>query len=918
MRTDPRRATTLPQAVPGAPAPLRRHRYSWRIWLVCLALIAVVVVQAGYAIWSERQAAIAERELDTTNLSLVLAEHASRYMTVVDLVMQAMQVRIRDIDAESATGLRERLSSVDIHDEMVRRVQSVPGDAALLLFGADGALINYTRQGPVPAINAADRDFFKHFRDHDDSNLYIGTPVKGRVTGVWTIFPARRVLASDGRFLGLIAAAIDIGYLQGFYQATYKDQGVTLLRSDGVVLARYPDPKQVSIGTSMPAKSPWYGVVARNGGTYRSPGFFGAPPSIVAVRTVHDYPMVVDVVISESQALTAWRDAARSKAIAALIAVFSFIALFWSLSRRFGQQLLLSDRLTERNAELQASEAKLAQTSGELETTLASMDQGLIMVDPDGVVAVCNRRAFELLDLPTDLMALRPRFDAVMPLRVLQDACGATFTAAYGDTCIADDPCPQQTCVRELPNGRVVEVRSGLLASGRGWLATFEDITAKRHAEEQVVFMARHDALTLLPNRTVFREKIEAAVAQSGRAIAAAVLCLDLDNFKVVNDTLGHPVGDLLLRSVGERLSFCVRELDTVARFGGDEFAVLQFGPERAEDVALLAQRMIDVLGNPYEVDGHQVTIGVSIGIAMLPADGSDPDTLLKNADIAMYRAKDDGRGAYRFFEPEMDIRLQQRRRLELELHAALAKGEFELFFQPQVNLETGRISGFEALMRWNHPTRGLVAPSEFIHLTEEMGLIVPLGEWALRQACLEAMNWPDDIRVAVNLSPVQFSCHDLVGSVAAALTTSGLPARRLDLEITESVLLLHNTRNVQILHELRDLGVHISMDDFGTGYSSLSYLRSFPFDKIKIDQSFVRDLLDNKDAAAIVRAITAMGNSLGMVTVAEGVEQPKQLERLRAKGCTEVQGYLFSAPRPAREIPDLLHRLHATELQAV
>jgi diguanylate cyclase (GGDEF)-like protein len=539
------------------------------------------------------------------------------------------------------------------------------------------------------------------------------------------------------------------------------------------------------------------------------------------------------------------------------------------------------------------------------------------MVDPDGVVAVCNRRAFELLDLPADLMALRPRFDAVMPLRLLQEACGAMFAAADGDMSIADGRCPQQTCVLELPNGRIVEVHSGLLAGGRGWLATFEDITAKRHAEEQVVFMARHDALTLLPNRTVFRERIEAAVAQSGREIAAAVLCLDLDHFKVVNDTLGHPVGDLLLRSVGERLSCCVRELDTVARFGGDEFAVLQFGPERAEDVALLAQRVIDVLSNPYEVDGHQVNIGVSIGIAMLPADGSNPDTLLKNADIAMYRAKDDGRGAYRFFEPEMDIRLQQRRRLELELHAALANAEFELFFQPQVNLASGRISGFEALMRWNHPTRGLVVPGEFIHLTEEMGLIVPLGEWALRQACLEAMKWPDDIQVAVNLSPVQFSGHDLVGTVAAALAASGLPARRLDLEVTESVLLANNTQNVQILHQLRDLGVHISMDDFGTGYSSLSYLRSFPFDKIKIDQSFVRDLLDSKDAAAIVRAIAAMGNSLGMATVAEGVEQPEQLERLRAKGCTEVQGYLFSVPLPARDLPNLLHRFHATEFQA-
>jgi diguanylate cyclase (GGDEF)-like protein len=429
--------------------------------------------------------------------------------------------------------------------------------------------------------------------------------------------------------------------------------------------------------------------------------------------------------------------------------------------------------------------------------------------------------------------------------------------------------------------------------------------------------MARHDALTLLPNRTVFRERVESAVAHASRATAAAVLFLDLDHFKSINDTLGHPVGDSLLCQVAERLSTCIRQLDTVARFGGDEFGVVQVGPDRVEDVATLAQRIIDVLSLPYEVDGHRVIIGVSLGIAMACADGSDPDTLLKNADIALYRAKAEGRGVYRFFAPEMDARLQQRRKLELELHAALLNDEFELYYQPQVDLATNRICGFEALMRWNHPTRGLVNPYEFIWLTEEMGLIVQLGQWALRQACLEATRWPFDVRVAVNLSPVQFNRHDLVRHVREALAESNLPAKRLDLEITESVLLLHNAENLDTLRALRALGVRISMDDFGTGYSSLSYLRSFPFDKIKIDQSFIRDLPHDKDAAAIVRAIAALGTSLGMVTVAEGVERPDQLARLREEGCAEVQGYLFSVPQPASEIPGLLKRFHGRESQA-
>jgi diguanylate cyclase (GGDEF)-like protein len=513
-------------------------------------------------------------------------------------------------------------------------------------------------------------------------------------------------------------------------------------------------------------------------------------------------------------------------------------------------------------------------------------------------VAVCNRRAIELLDLPGDLMAARPSVECILPLQWLWKA---------GAGALLDQP-PLQACERKLPNGRIVEAHSSALASGGGWLTTLADITARRRAEEQVVFTAQHDALTLLPNRTVFRDKIEAAVAQAGRANPAAILFLDLDHFKAVNDTLGHPIGDVLLRMTADRLSTCVRELDTVARFGGDEFAVLQIGTQRAEDTAVLAQRILDILSSPYEIEGHTVSIGASIGVAMVPTDGSDPDTLLKNADIALYRAKDDGRGAY-------DRRLQERRKLETDLRAALLRKEFELFFQPQVDLASGEITGFEALLRWNHPTCGMMNPDEFIWLTEETGLIVELGEWALHEACHEAMTWPVDIRVAVNLSPVQFNSHDLVNSVVQALADSRLPAQRLELEITESVLLSHNAHNVGILHRLRELGVKVSMDDFGTGYSSLSYLRSFPFDSIKIDKSFIRDLPDDTNAAAIVKAITAMGTSLGMGIIAEGVERRDQLSRLQDEGCALVQGYLFSEPRPASDIPVLLKRFHTSNM---
>jgi diguanylate cyclase (GGDEF)-like protein len=694
----------------------------------------------------------------------------------------------------------------------------------------------------------------------------------------------------------------------------------------------------------MPASSGWYAQVARGGGHYESAGVFDTDTRLIAVRPLQDYPLVMDVGLSKDAALATWRREATLIALGTTCAATCLLLLLRALERQFRRLQAQQAALGARNAELtriagalHASEARVAATSSELATTLASMDQGLVMVDAAGAVAVCNRRAIELLELSAEVMEMRPRFDAVAPLRLLTDGFARSapwhvdmdkdmdmangmdkgMDAGAGRACIAEASEPPHSYERELPNGRTVEVHSGTLAGGGGWMATFEDITARRHAEQQVVFMARHDALTLLPNRTVFRERVESAVAHASRATAAAVLFLDLDHFKSINDTLGHPVGDSLLCQVAERLSTCIRQLDTVARFGGDEFGVVQVGPDRVEDVATLAQRIIDVLSLPYEVDGHRVIIGVSLGIAMACADGSDPDTLLKNADIALYRAKAEGRGVYRFFAPEMDARLQQRRKLELELHAALLNDEFELYYQPQMDLATNRICGFEALMRWNHPTRGLVNPYEFIWLTEEMGLIVQLGQWALRQACLEATRWPFDVRVAVNLSPVQFNRHDLVRHVREALAESNLPAKRLDLEITESVLLLHNAENLDTLRALRALGVRISMDDFGTGYSSLSYLRSFPFDKIKIDQSFIRDLPHDKDAAAIVRAIAALGTSLGMVTVAEGVERPDQLARLREEGCAEVQGYLFSVPQPASEIPGLLKRFHGRESQA-
>ena len=434
-----------------------------------------------------------------------------------------------------------------------------------------------------------------------------------------------------------------------------------------------------------------------------------------------------------------------------------------------------------------------------------------------------------------------------------------------------------------------------------------EAVSGYRESLMRSSHMARHDALTDLPNRILFKERIEEALERVPRGEKVAVLCLDLDRFKSVNDTFGHPGGDALLTQVAERLRGTLRKADTVARFGGDEFAVVQVGGVQPQEATALAQRIIEVLSAPYDLDGQQVIIGVSVGIALAPMDGCEPEQLLRNGDMALYRAKNDGRGLYRFFEPEMDARMQTRRTLEIDLRQALANGEFELFYQPVLSVATDEITAFEALLRWHHPRRGLVSPGEFISLAEEIGLIVPLGEWVLRQACRDAAGWPDRIKVAVNLSPAQFKSKKLLETVVMALATSRLPAERLELEITEGVLLVEHQATVAMLHELRSLGVSIAMDDFGTGYSSLSYLRSFPFDKIKIDGSFVRDVSDQESSLAIIRAVTGLSTSLGMATTAEGVETIEQLERIRSEGCTEVQGFFISEPRPAVEVPGLL-----------
>ncbi len=537
-----------------------------------------------------------------------------------------------------------------------------------------------------------------------------------------------------------------------------------------------------------------------------------------------------------------------------------------------------------------------------LETVLNNLAQGVLLFDSETRLIFCNRRYIEMYGLSSEIA--RPgRYLRDLLLQRIQ---AGTFT---------DDPDEYIVRLKEgiaaqasfnhtvhLPDGRAYSVVSKPIAGG-GWLATHEDVTERLRSDGRIAHMARHDALTDLPNRVLLRERLEHELKRVKRGECLAVLCLDLDQFKGINDTLGHPIGDELLKLVADRLRGCTREPDTVARLGGDEFAIIMTQMQEPTDAASLSKRIRESIIKPYQIEGHQIVTDISIGISVAPFDAEEADPLLRNADMALYGAKADGRGTFRFFEPDMNVRMKTRRELEMDLRKALVGKEFELHYQPLVNLQSNDVNAFEALLRWNYPKRGLVSPADFIPVAEETGLIIPLGEWVLKAACYEAVDWPDHIKVAVNLSPAQLNNRNLLNVVIGALAESGMPARRLQLEITETVLLQNTFATLATLHELRKLGVQIALDDFGTGYSSLSYLRSFPFDKIKIDQSFIQDLSNGAEPLAIVQAVANLAKCLNMTSTAEGVETQQQMDLLQSMGCTEMQGYLFSRARPASEI---------------
>jgi diguanylate cyclase (GGDEF)-like protein len=858
-------------------------------------LIAAIALGTMVTVINFRERALLSGERELQNTVLLLAKHFDQKLEDFDSVLRDIVLQFEKSGVHSADAFRGRHATLETHEWLRERAfVAAPDSAAVNVFDENGDLINSTFAWPVPRINVADRAYFKAHQSGTAPGA-VTELVQSRSTGKWATTISRRVSGPGGQFLGVTVRGFEPRQVEKLFAsvALGPDAAISMYHRGGQLMARYPHVANLIGRNFRSGPAAQIRVFDEGATTARAPSPVDGKARLVASRALGNFPLVLVATTTTAAALAEWRE--QTKLLIAVAGLLTLVIV-----------IMLALIVRHMTRQYRTSQQRLSLEKLRLDTAVNNMTQGLLLFDADARLVVCNRHFIDMFGLSPDVVKPGCSFRELIAHRKET----GTFTGdvdAYCDAFlkrVANESLVQT--VIETPDDRAIRILRRTLADG-GWVTMLEDITERRRSEARIAHLAHFDALTDLPNRTLFHEHLGRLLAELGPGDQLAVLYIDIDEFKSVNDSLGHHVGDELLKAVASRLRGCVGADDFVARLGGDEFAIVQTHVVDAAHIIDLVTCIYQTIREPYECLGHQLSTDASIGIARAPVDGTDLDQLLKNADLAMYRAKAGGRRTYRFFAPEMDAWVRARRTLELELRQAVAEGQFEIHYQPMVSLSTGSVTGCEALLRWRHPVRGMVSPVEFIPVAEEIGLIGQIGEWVLITACAEAATWPCHIKLSVNVSPLQFQSATLPLRVAAALAQSGLQASRLEVEITEAVLIHDDEAALAILHELRSIGVRIALDDFGTGYSSLSYLQRFPFDKIKIDRCFVTDIAAEDGSAPIVQAVVNIATARQMTTTAEGVETAQQRDILRALGCTEMQGYLFSPPRPAMDIRSLL-----------